>query len=145
MSVTVTPAIEDVSFNRVDIVRSSWIDNLDFMVRGSDPLVNTVYCRLAQISEKIAAQQYDTPEIVILTTSCSGSKLAILIDLFVNALKMYHLRSVQFCPSTEQSRYVLTFELRDNNDQWIVDEMKRMYKEKIRESLKEDNLEDLED
>jgi len=135
MPITINEAIEDVAYDRVDKTRSSWIDQLDFMVRGSDPLINTFYRRLQQVRDNVAQQKFDTPHIVVFNTGTTGAMLGIIVDLFVSVLPMYKFKSLQTLAGADGHRHIVTFELRDNNDAWIVEEMKRLYKQKIREAL----------
>jgi hypothetical protein len=135
MPITINSAIEDVAYDRVDKSRSAWIDQLDYMVRGSDPLYN-VYCRrLMQVRDNIALEFFDTPQIVVFNSGAQGAMLGIVVDLFVTVLPMYRFKSLQTLAGADGHRHIIIFELRDNNDAWIVEEMKRMYKDKIKQAL----------
>jgi hypothetical protein len=135
MPITINPAIEDVAYDRVDNSKSAWIDQLDFMLRGSDPIINSYYRRLQQVLEGISTEKFDTPHIVVFNTGAHGAALCIVVDLFVTTLPMYAYKSLQTLAGSDGHRYIVTFELRDNNDAWIVEEMKRLYKERIKQSL----------
>lgn len=135
MPITINPAIEDVAFDQIDKSRSAWIDQLDFMLRSSDPLINTYYRRLLQVRENVAIERFDTPQIVVFNTGVHGAILGIVVDLFVTALPMYRFKSLQTLAGADGHRHIIIFELRDNNDAWIVEEMKKMYKDKIKQSL----------
>lgn len=123
--------------DRVDRSRVRWIDEVDFMIRAADPLIDTLLKKLRDVAECISEQIYDTPYFIVFTTKASGSVLSVVTDIFLTTLQMYCLKSISTDHFNNEMRHILVFELRDNNDAWIVEQMKLAYKQRLQESLTE--------